>query len=116
MNSLVRVTIECVDIDRVAEFWGRVLRVDAIAAPSSDSRVVELDKGGRTVFLVLRRVRAPKMGENRIRLGLRTSDLESETARMLGLGAIRISNHSNGSREATMADVEGNEFDVIAES
>src|SRR5271167_592019 len=110
MNSLVRVTMQCVDIDKVAEFWRRVLRVDTINAPSSDLRIVELDKGERTVVLILSRVGAPKLCENRIRLGFCTSDLDTETARLLGLGAIRISNYSNGGQVVTMADVEGNEF------
>jgi Glyoxalase-like domain len=61
------------------------------------------------------RVAEAKSVENRFHPDLITSDYEGEAERLIALGATRLDEHvHDGARWATFADVEGNEFDLIA--
>jgi hypothetical protein len=46
-------------------------------------------------------------------LDLITADFDTEIARLLSLGATKLNDVDLGIRWATLADPEGNEFDVI---
>ena len=51
--------------------------------------------------------------KNRVHVDLGTADLESELKRLAGLGATHIADlDEGGTRWTTLADPEGNEFDV----
>jgi hypothetical protein len=71
--------------------------------------------GDQRLLLTFRQVTAAKVTANRIRLDLRTAELENETARLLSLGAIRIASDRVAHRWAILSDVEGNEFDLSDE-
>lgn len=46
---------------------------------------------------------------------LTTTDLKAEITRLKGLGATHLTDHDeDGTRWATLADPEANEFDVVA--
>ena len=60
----------------------------------------------------------PRSGRNRLRFDLAPiegGDLQQEVDRLVGLGATRIGDSSGGGR-LTMADPDGNEFDVLTTS
>jgi hypothetical protein len=53
--------------------------------------------------------------KNRVHLDLITTEFEAETGRLVGLGAQKVRDiEEHGNRWTTFADVEGNEFDLIA--
>ena len=52
----------------------------------------------------------PKTAKNRLHLDLITADFDAELARLLGLGATEVASFE---RWTTLADPEGNEFDLI---
>ena len=57
----------------------------------------------------------PKAAKNRMHPDLTTEDLPAEVARLTGLGATHLADHTeDGTTWATLADPEGNEFDVVA--
>jgi hypothetical protein len=65
--------------------------------------------------LAFHRVQEPKSVKNRLHLDLITTDFVAGTQRLRGLGARRIHEvEQGGARWTTFADIEGNEFDVIA--
>ena len=65
--------------------------------------------------LAFHRVAEPKGGKNRFHPDLITSDYEAESGRLIVLGATKLDEHEQGAaRWTTFADVEGNEFDLIA--
>jgi hypothetical protein len=65
--------------------------------------------------LVFNTVPEPKTVKNRVHLDLTTSTFSTEAERLLGLGARKLADHEeNTSRWTTFADIEGNEFDLIA--
>jgi Glyoxalase-like domain len=58
---------------------------------------------------------APKTVKNRVHLDLISDTFDAETERLLSLGARRRRDLQRGkSRWTTFADIEGNEFDLIA--
>lgn len=53
--------------------------------------------------------------KNRLHLDSLTADFEPEIARLTALGATRLlDTEQNGARWTTLADPEGNEFDLIS--
>jgi hypothetical protein len=65
--------------------------------------------------LAFHRVPEPKTSKNRLHLDLIAADFDAETARLLALGATKLNNITQGAaRWSTFADIEGNEFDLIA--
>ena len=64
--------------------------------------------------LLFLRVPEHKAGKNRLHLDLRPTDQAAEVARLEGLGAKRVSvGQGPDATWVTMADLEGNEFDVL---
>jgi hypothetical protein len=58
----------------------------------------------------------PKTVKNRVHLDLISDTFDAETERLLSLGAHRLRDvQRDKSRWTTFADIEGNEFDLIAE-
>jgi catechol-2,3-dioxygenase len=117
MTTVLGVTLDCVDIERVAQFWAHVLGIEIEIADRLSPRVraFEVPVGDQRLLLTFRQVTAAKVTANRIRLDLQTAELENETARLLSLGAIRIASDRVAHRWAILADVEGNEFDLRGE-
>ena len=65
--------------------------------------------------LAFHQVPEAKVVKNRLHLDLITENLEAETLRLFSLGARKLRDvHKAGARWTTFADVEGNEFDLIA--
>jgi hypothetical protein len=57
----------------------------------------------------------PKTVKNRLHLDLVSDTFDAETGRLLSLGARRLRDlQGDKSRWTTFADIEGNEFDLIA--
>ena len=52
--------------------------------------------------------------KNRVHVDLGTADLDAELQRLAGLGATHLADlDEGGTRWTTLADPEGNEFDVV---
>ena len=51
--------------------------------------------------------------KNRLHFDLITTSFDAEIARLTGLGATTLNEVTAGGHWATMADLEGNEFDLI---
>jgi hypothetical protein len=116
MTTVLGVTVDCVDVERVAQFWARALGIEIVDKLSPRLRAIKAPVGDQLLLLTFRKVNAAKVTANRVRLDLQTADLENEAARLLSLGAIRIASDHVTHRWATLADVEGNEFDLIDNS
>jgi Glyoxalase-like domain len=57
----------------------------------------------------------PKTVKNRLHLDFISGTFDAETERLLSLGALRLRDlQPDKSRWTTFADIEGNEFDLIA--
>jgi predicted enzyme related to lactoylglutathione lyase len=111
----VEFTLDCVDLDRMAAFWRS-------AAGFTVGGVIEgryVSLSGHGVQLTLQRVPEPKAGKNRMHLDLLVGDVEQEVRRLEELGASRrtpTARREFGQTWFVLADPEGNEFCVAADS
>jgi catechol 2,3-dioxygenase-like lactoylglutathione lyase family enzyme len=115
-NSLFAITIDCADATALARFWADVLGRRVAEASTSDHAVL-LATGGdiSEPCIVFNKVPEAKITKNRIHLDLITDTFDGETERLRSLGAHRLGDQQSGkSRWTTFADIEGNEFDLIA--
>ena len=109
------VVIDCSSLERSAQFWTAALGYVAEEDPGGRYQSL-LPSDGQGAEILLQRVPEAKQGKNRVHLDLRTRDLETETARLVSLGARvltaePISEH--GWRWHVLADPDGNEFCVL---
>ena len=113
-----QVTFDCAEPRRVAQFWCHVL-----GYVIEDSGVVCVDPTGTGPRLYFQRVPERKVVKNRVHLDVRVgtglvgsqrlAELETECARLVALGAVRVRLLPADVEEEScivMQDVEGNEF------
>lgn len=103
------------DARAAAEFWAAALRVQV--APGASVRHAELLDGdlGGLPHLVFRQVTEGRRLSTPLHLVLSTDDVDAEARRLQALGARRLGAISaEGRRWVTLADPEGNEFDLVA--
>ena len=115
-NSLFAVAIDCADAAALARFWANVLGRQVADAPTSGHAVL-LAGGGdtREPCIVFNKVPEAKIVKNRLHLDLISDTFDAESERLLSLGARRLRDQQAGeSHWTTFADIEGNEFDLIA--
>jgi hypothetical protein len=101
------VTIDCAAPQQLAEFWAAALGVN------------DVQDYGEYVLLLgepyvgLQRVSEPRSGKNRVHIDFRTDDQAGEVARLVGLGATQVADHTiPGLSWTVLRDPEGNEFCV----
>ncbi|MBB2922101.1 VOC family protein [Cellulomonas cellasea] len=98
-----------------AEFWAAVLRAEV--APGGSALHAELLDGSATGLprLVFRQVTEGRELRTPVHLQLTTGDLDGEVRRLQALGARRLGGLTDGGRRSvTLADPEGNAFDLVA--
>jgi hypothetical protein len=116
-NSLLAVTVDCTDARAVARFWAAVTGRQIAEEDSTPEHVVLLPRDGAASEpqLVFNAVPEPKTVKNRVHLDRTAGTFSDEAARLVGLGARKLADHQEDrSRWTTFADIEGNEFDLIA--
>jgi predicted enzyme related to lactoylglutathione lyase len=109
----IGLVLDCEDPGRLAEFWAPAL--DYVNLGSAGAYVALFPNGRPGPKLLLQRVDEPKAVKNRMHLDIEVSDIETEAGRLVGLGAMRVSEgpcSEHGSTWILMADPEGNEFCV----
>jgi predicted enzyme related to lactoylglutathione lyase len=108
--------IDTTDADRLIPFWCGLLGVQ-VRSTFADGQYVILTDTGSGLRLTFQRVSEAKAGKNRLHLDLVVEDLDAATAEVESLGGRWIepgnTREIDGFRWRTMADPEGNEFDII---
>jgi len=93
-------------------FWQAALRYVPRDPPDPDG-VVLMDPEGRGPNVSLNLTEEPPLGDYRLHLDLYSSDPDEEVDRLLGLGATVNRRPGPGKDFVTLADPDGNLFDVI---
>ena len=110
----IAVTIDCLDVAVVAEFWQRLLRLERLEDPLPGwARAASTAPGGPA--LTFQPVTEPKAGKTRVHLDLRTGDLPAALTRIRALGGDytgEVHVYDEGT-VAVMADPEGTEFCLV---
>jgi hypothetical protein len=111
-NILFGLAFDVADAVAQATFWAQATGGDVEEGAARDEAVVIGPVFPRLAF---HRVPEAKTAKNRLHIDLMTTEYEAEVDRLLGLGASKVNEMTpGGARWTTMADPEGNEFDVIA--
>jgi hypothetical protein len=115
-STVAGLSIDCADAGAVARFWADALGREIAEHVTEQNAVVSVGadpaSGPRLAF---HQVPEAKTVKNRLHLDLITTDFDAESARLVGLGARKLRDvEASGARWTTFADIEGNEFDLIA--
>ena len=110
--------IDCIDPERVAEFWSAVLDYVVIdRGPEGEIQIGPTEKWpGDVPSLVFVRVPERKSVKNRIHIDINPTDTDqsNELRRLLRLGARRVDvGQGNDVSWIVLADVEDNEFCLL---
>src|SRR5437667_10629027 len=82
----VEVTLDCNDVERLADFWERVLGY--VRSPTVEGRYIALEPREQQGFtLTLQQVPERKIAKNRMQLDLLVPELQAEVIRNRSLGA-----------------------------
>jgi hypothetical protein len=113
--NLYAVTFDCADAALLAAFWAEVPGRSVDDGATAEFAAIGLARPAQNpphwMFL---QVPEGKTAKNRMHADLVAGDLTAETGRLLGLGAAKLAEHEeDAARWVTLADPEGNEFDVI---
>jgi len=109
----IGLVLDCADPVALSAFWAPAL--DYVSVGEVGSYVALFPNGRPGPKLLLQRVAEPKIAKNRMHLDIEVRDIEIEAARLVGLGATRVSDSTlseHGTTWVLMADPEGNEFCV----
>ncbi len=113
-SNVFGVSFDAYDAQAAASFWAAVLGFTVADGADGDHAAINADPAVPGSRIGFHRVPEGKTVKNRVHLDLITTDFEAEIDRLTGLGATRLNEIKNGSHWVTLADPEGNEFDVIA--
>jgi hypothetical protein len=111
-STVFGVSFDAQDALATATFWAGVL--GRMVADGGDADNAAIDVEARSPRIAFHRVPEGKTVKNRMHFDLITEDFEAEVDRLLGLGASKLNDINAGAHWVTLADPEGNEFDVIA--
>jgi len=114
--SVLAVSVDCADAGKLAGFWSQVLERPTDPEPTAEFASIGLQDGGSNgAIWMFHAVPEGKSAKNRVHIDFGAADLTSEVERILTLGATHLGDvEEGGYRWSTLADPEGNEFDVVA--
>jgi catechol 2,3-dioxygenase-like lactoylglutathione lyase family enzyme len=117
--SFAHVVFDSSDAEALARFWAGVLERPVDEGASPFFATVGMPERGTTptpVFMFLQ-VPDPTPGKNRVHVDLSSADLPAEVERLTALGATHVADHDEyGTTWTTLADPDGNLFDIAAET
>jgi predicted enzyme related to lactoylglutathione lyase len=113
-SNVYGISFDAHDAQAVARFWATVLGRTVADGADSDNATVSADPAASGSRIGFHRVPDAKTVKNRMYFDLITTDFDAEIDRLTGLGATKLNEIKGGRHWATLADPEGNEFDVIA--
>ena len=110
-TDIAAITFSCQVPRKVAEFWANALGRHVAATADSGSAAILA-----AIPLYFRRSESQTAVVNNIHLDLSTDGLDAEATRLRELGATEVRRNQWHSTESiTFLDIEGNQFDLIAE-
>jgi predicted enzyme related to lactoylglutathione lyase len=114
-STILNITFDCADPRVVARFWGQLTGWPVDEAPEPGEPDCAVGKPGEgQPRLYFMQVPEGKTVKNRVHLDVIPADRtqDEEIARLVGLGATVVSDNRPEFGWVTLADPEGNEFDL----
>jgi predicted enzyme related to lactoylglutathione lyase len=107
-------TFDCTDAVRLAGFWSDVLGRPVDPDASGEFATIGAANSAPGPSWMFIKVPEPKQLKNRVHVDLSAENMAAEIDRLVALGATRLGEFDeSGARWTTLADPEGNEFDVV---
>ncbi len=106
------IVIDCTDFDRMLAFWSGALRYAPRDAPKG-GWVVLKDPRGKGPNVSLNQTNEGPLKEYRLHLDIYVADPRGELDRLLRLGATLVQPAKKGKDYVTLADPDGNLFDLV---
>jgi hypothetical protein len=113
-SSMYAVSFDAHDAQLAANFWAAALGRPVADGASAAHAIIDADPAIPGSRIGFHQVPESKTVKNRMHFDLLTTEFDAEVERLTGLGATKLNEVNAGRHWATMADPEGNEFDVIA--
>jgi predicted enzyme related to lactoylglutathione lyase len=113
-STVFGVSFDARDAQSVASFWAQALGRTIAPGADAANAILEADPAIPGSRIGFHQVPEGKTVKNRMHLDLITSDLDAEVGKLAALGATKLNEVNAGAHWVTLADPEGNEFDVIA--
>ena len=113
-SNVFAVSFDAHDAQAVASFWAAALGRTVAEGAGRDNATVNADPAVPGSRIGFHQVPESKTVKNRMHFDLITTDFDAEIGRLTGLGAVKLNEVSGRAHWVTLADPEGNEFDVIA--
>jgi hypothetical protein len=108
-----QIVFDSVRADQLAAFWSALLEVPVRAGANPYFAVIERSTDRSLPSLMFIAVPEPRQGKNRLHLDLTSDDLPSAVDRAVSLGATKRADFDEyGTTWTTLADPEGNVFDI----
>ncbi len=112
-SNVFAVSFDAHDAQAVASFWAAALGRTVADGASEGNATINADPAIPGPRIGFHQVPESKTVKNRMHFDLITTDFDAEIDRLTRLGATKLNEVKNGAHWATLADPEGNEFDVI---
>ena len=111
--SLGQIVIDSADAATLADFWSRLLERPLVDGANQFFAVVPPAEDGSFPALMFLAVPEPRQGKNRLHLDLVSADRSAAVERATQLGARKVGEFDEyGTQWTTLADPEGNVFDI----
>jgi Glyoxalase-like domain len=114
--ALYAVTFDCIDAVQLAKFWGAVLDRNVDDRANDEFASIGLgDPASDRPHWMFVKVPERKRVKNRVHVDLISNSRDRDVKHLLSLGATHVADiDEDGNRWTTLADPEGNEFDIVA--
>ena len=107
------IAFDCGNAAKLAQFWSAVFS-QPVGADSSEE-FASLERGATAPGMIFCKVPEPHTAKNPVHLDLTVAALDDAVDRIIALGAREVARFDqDGSRWVTLADPDGNAFDLIA--
>lgn len=108
------ITFDCDDPDTLAQWWAQAVDGEVQTWAPGEFVVVQRPDGPRLGF---QKVPEPTPGKNKVHVDFTADDVDTEVARLVGLGASETARNSFGDefRWVVLADPAGNAFCVAGQ-
>ncbi len=112
-NRWSAVTVDCLDVQRVATFWSSLL--DRPPGPTEDGWAYLGTRGDAQPRLVFQPVPESKVTKNRLHLDIEVDDIDNGIAQVVALGGSPTGERHDYDEGVVVVvkDVEGNEFCLV---
>ena len=113
-SNMFGVSFDAHDAAAAASFWAAALGRTVAEGANSSNAALDADPAIPGSRISFHQVPESKTVKNRMHFDLITTDFDAEIGRLTGLGAVKLNEVSGRAHWVTLADPEGNEFDLIA--